>query len=126
MGERGRLRGAPAAGGRRGARDRGRGAGRRALRGAGGRSAAVAKRMAKAARPAGVPPAPETLADAAAFASWLTRAITVGDIDARTGHEAAYSLRAFQAMVEKRDLQREIAALREELKAAQRPRPRVA
>lgn len=91
---------------------------------AGQRAQVDAKRKAKATEPDGCPPAPRNLEDAAEFASWLTHAVTVGKLDARTAHEAAYSLRAFQAMVEKRDLQREIEGLRADLKEAQKPRPR--
>ena len=87
---------------------------------AGGVASAQAKRDRKTADPDDVPSAPKTLEDAAEFASWLTHAVVVGRLDARTGHEAAYALRAFQAMAEKRDLQKEVASLRHELAAAQK------
>jgi len=50
------------------------------------------------------------LEDAAKLAAWITRAVAVGELHPRVGHEAAYSLRAFQTMVEKQDLLREIEA----------------
>ena len=95
----------------------------RAMRAKGGVATGISRRKARAANPLFVPKAPQNLEDAARFASWLTHAVTVGTLDARTGHEAAYALRAFQSMVEKRDLLREVESLRAELADARKARP---
>ena len=89
-----------------------------AMRQAGGRGRAGFRRTADPELPANVPRAPETLEDAVAWSSWAMHAVAVGEIDARTGHEIGYLVNAFKAAVEKRDLQREIEALRAELAAA--------
>jgi hypothetical protein len=94
-----------------------------AMRSAGGHAAKASKVRAKAALPEDVPRAPKTLDDAVKFASWLTHAVCVGTLDARSAHEAGYSLNVFKAAIEKRDLQREIAALRAELAAARKEKP---
>jgi hypothetical protein len=98
----------------------------RALWAMGGRASGERKRRAKAALPEGVPSAPRCLEDAVKFASWLTRAIADGTIDARTGHESAYALNCFKAAAEKRDLERQVADLQAQLKAFKSQRPRVA
>lgn len=92
----------------------------REVRAAGGRAAGAAKRAARVVLPTNVPAPPRTLDDAVKFASWLTHAVCVGTLDARSAHEAGYALNVFKAAVEKRDLQREIASLRAELAAARR------
>lgn len=74
----------------------------------GGRAGAETKRGAMVARPSEVPAAPKTLEDAVEFASWLSRAVCIGTLDARTAHEATYSLACFKAGAEKRDLQRSL------------------
>jgi len=98
----------------------------RAVRVAGGQASGTKRRLAKAALPDGVPKAPKTIEDAENFASWLTHAVCVGEIDARTAHEAAVCLREFRGAAEKRIMEREIKALRKELAEAKRPRSRVA
>ena len=95
----------------------------REVRAAGGRATGAAKRAAKAALPSDVPPPPKNLDDAVKFASWLTHAVCVGTLDARSAHEAGYCLNAFRGAAEKRDLQREIQKLRAELAAARRETP---
>jgi len=95
---------------------------RAAMQSAGGTAAKVAKVRAKAADPSTVPNAPQTIEDAERFASWLTHAVCVGGIDARTAHEAAVCLREFRGAAEKRIMEREIKALRAELAAAKRER----
>lgn len=65
--------------------------------------------------PADVPPAPRTLADAVRLFSFITHAVASGKMGARIGHEAAYALTGFRSAVEKRDLEREIVALRAQL-----------
>ncbi|HVT38312.1 MAG TPA: hypothetical protein VHE78_04685 [Gemmatimonadaceae bacterium] len=93
---------------------------RAAVQAAGGKASAVSKRLAKAALPEDCPRAPKNLEDAVHFLSWLSRAVTVGAIDARTAHEAAYALAGFRAAVEKRDLLRKIADLTAELNASKK------
>jgi hypothetical protein len=41
------------------------------------------------------PAAPKTIEDAIEWASWATWAVSVGKLDARTGHEVGFLLRAF-------------------------------
>ena len=96
----------------------------REMRAKGGVAAGRAKRQAKTADPATVPANPKTLDDAVAYASWLTRAVCVGDIDARTAHESAYALALFSSSVAKRELQREVAGLRRQLDAIKGKEPR--
>ena len=91
-----------------------------------GRCIADLEALAKAALPEGVPSAPRCLEDAVKFASWLTRAIADGTIDARTGHESAYALNCFKAAAEKRDLERQVADLQAQLKVFKSQRPRLA
>ena len=99
---------------------------RAAMHSAGGDAAKVSKRLAKAADPATVPGAPKTIEDAEKFASWLTHAVCVGEIDARTAHEAAVCLREFRGASEKRIMQRELQGLRAELAAARKDAPKSA
>lgn len=100
--------------------DEERAAERLSMRSAGGHAAKEAKVRAKAANPATVPKAPKTIEDAEKFASWLTHAVCVGEIDARTAHEAAVCLREFRGASEKRIMERELKALRQELAAARK------
>ena len=96
---------------------------RAVMRSRGGAAAKIARTKAKAADPVTVPGAPKTIEDAEKFASWLTHAVCVGDIDARTAHEAAVCLREFRGASEKRIMEREVKALRAKLAAAtKRPR----
>lgn len=94
----------------------------RAMRAKGGVATGISKRLAKAANPKDVPRAPKTLEDAVVWSSWAMHSVAVGEIDARTGHEIGYLVNAFKAAVEKRDLLREIEALRAELADAQKLR----
>ena len=93
---------------------------RLAVRQAGGRASAVAKRDRKTADPDDVPRAPRTLQDAVTWSSWAIHGVACGRIDARTAHEIGYLVNAFKAAVEKRDLERQIAELRAELAEAQK------
>jgi len=94
----------------------------RELRAAGGRAAGAAARERKAALkaqfPRVVPPVPKNLEDATKYFAWLVDMGATGQMDARTVHECAFALKGFQSAAEKRDLEREIKKLREELKAA--------
>ena len=96
---------------------------RRAFHVAGGAAAGVALRKERALPP-GMPKAPKTIQDAEKFASWLTRAVCAGEIDARTAHEAAVCLREFRGASEKRILEAQVKALRADLAAAKRERAR--
>lgn len=89
-----------------------------ALHRAGGLAAGESRRGQRPAPPAdwSVPPRPRRLRDVPGYASWLTDALVRGHIDARTGCEAAKALREFRQAAEKVDLQREVQALRKELR----------
>ena len=97
---------------------------RRAMHSAGGAAAKVAKRRAKAADPAAVPEIPKTLDDAATYFAWLVDQGARGAMDARTVHECAFALKGFQSAAEKRDMEREIKKLRDELADARKESPR--
>lgn len=90
---------------------------RRAVHVKGALAKGAAVRAARAALPEDCPKAPKTIADAEHFASWLTHAVCIGKIDARTAHEAAVCLREFRGANEKRVLQAELKALRADLAA---------
>ena len=92
----------------------------RAVHAAGGKAAGVAKRHAKAALPDGVPKAPRSLDDASQIASWITRAVLIGEIDVRVAEAATKAVRQFQLTEEKRAMQAELKALRAQLDAAKR------
>ena len=96
---------------------------RDAMRAAGGKASGPAKRRAKAADPAVVPKAPQTLADAVALASWITHAVLIGDVDARTAESATKSLRQFQLTVEKKALEDRVKLLTRRLADAERRGP---
>ena len=94
------------------------------MRAKGGVAAAQAKRKVKTADPATVPSNPRTLDDAVAYASWLTRAVCVGAIDARTAESSTKALALFSSSVAKRELQHEVKALRAQLDALKGKEPR--
>lgn len=98
-----------------------------AMRAAGGRAKGAAARAARDARailpPDDTPSAPKTLDDATKYFAWIVSAVTSGRLDARSAHEAAYALNGFKAAAEKRDLAREIKALRKQLEDV-KSRPR--
>ena len=91
---------------------------------AGGAAAKVAKVRAAAADPAVVPEIPKTLDDAAKYFAWLVDQGARGAMDARTVHECAFALKGFQSAAEKRDMEREIKKLRDELAHARKESPR--
>jgi hypothetical protein len=97
----------------------------RAMVAAGGKAKGEKIRKEKAANPDFAPRAPRSLSEAATFASWLTHAIVTGEVDARVGYNAAFALKAFQSLAEKRDLQREVEKLRAELAEAQKRSPKL-
>ena len=85
-----------------------------------GRAARGAEQRRKP--PAKMPPMPQSLEDAVRFASWLTWAVLVGEIDARTCESSTKALRQFQLGEEKRALQDEVKKLRAELADARKGR----
>lgn len=95
---------------------------RLASRAAGGRASGRRRQLERAGlfKVENTPPAPKTLADAEAFASWLTHAVCAGGIDARSAHEAAVCLREFRSAATARALEKEVKALRAELAAAKK------
>lgn len=65
---------------------------------------------------------PETLDDVVRWASWVAWAAASGVIDARTARETSYALQTLRYGLEKRDLGREVAELRRQLKDLQSQR----
>jgi hypothetical protein len=90
---------------------------RAALHSAGGHASKAADVRRKAADPKTVPKAPKTILEAEKFASWLTHAVCVGEVDTRTAHEAAVCLREFRGASEKRIMAAELKGLRAEVAA---------
>ncbi|CAN5872334.1 hypothetical protein BH11GEM2_BH11GEM2_06720 [soil metagenome] len=100
----------------------------RQVRIAGGIAAGKSKRERRAAAgakgvfPDDVPAVPKTLDDATKYYAWIVNAVATGRLDARSGHECSFALHGFRAAAEKRDLEREIKKLRDELAEARRPK----
>jgi hypothetical protein len=90
------------------------------MQSAGAIAKAEVMRRRKAALPAGVPRAPRTLEDAERVASWITRAVLVGDIDVRVAEAATKAVRQFQLVVEKRVLQDRVRELELMLREARK------
>ena len=75
-------------------------------------SAHVRRRSTFRTVPVGRCPAPpQSAQDAQDWASWLTVAVTSGQVDARTGKEAATALRVFLTALDKSEMQRQIGEL---------------
>ena len=91
------------------------------MRRMGARASAASRTRTKVAR-GDVPRAPRTLSDAVSYASWAVDAVAMGELDARTAREIGNLLREFRSCLEKRSLEKEITALRTELKEAQSKR----
>lgn len=87
---------------------------RREARKRGGRNA-HAKDGARTVPSDEAPPPPETLEDAVVWASWATYAVATGRIDARTGHEIGYLLRALQDGLKAVDVSERVEELREQV-----------
>ena len=75
------------------------------------------KRLAEA-RPKDIPKAPRSLEDAVKIAAWITHAVLIGTIDARTAEAAVKGCRQFQLAEEKRKLQKQVEQLQAELASA--------
>ncbi len=82
----------------------------------GGRALAEKAKREKAALPDGVPRAPRTLEDAEKLASWISRAVLVGEIHPRVAEAATKAVRQFQLTIEKRVLQDRVKDLERELR----------
>jgi hypothetical protein len=78
----------------------------------------------KAARKDGVPDDPDSIETNTTYAAWTIGEMAEGHLDPKIGHEILYGLRVHLSGVEKRDLQREITKLRQELAAARRETPK--
>lgn len=65
-----------------------------------------------------VPPPPETMADAARWASWIPFAVTTGKLDPKIGDVAVRAIREFRGAFEKAGLEAEVKRLREEIAAS--------
>jgi hypothetical protein len=83
-------------------------------------AAADSKRRAKAGQPKNVPNAPKSLRDAVRVASWITRAVLVGEIDVRVAEAATKAVRQFQLGLEKKELQDQVEELQALLAAAKK------
>ncbi len=59
-----------------------------------------------------VPPAPETMADAARWASWVAFGVTTGKLDPKIGDVAVRAIREFRSAHEKAELEAEVQRLR--------------
>lgn len=64
-----------------------------------------------------VPPPPETMADAAKWASWIPFAVTTGKLDPKIGDVAVRAIREFRGAYEKAALEAEIQELRAKVAA---------
>lgn len=77
-------------------------------------------RQAKVAAAIGIPEKPETLEDAAEWASWALRALALGQIDTRIASGIASLVNAFKGAKEKAELEKELRSMREQLSQARK------
>src|SRR2546422_8159216 len=63
------------------------------------------------------PPEPRSLDDAVALAAKVSRAVLVGEVDPATARECIRAVSEFRRSLEQRDLARELAELRRQVKA---------
>ncbi len=92
----------------------------------GRRTRALRAKLAKPVRtfsPDQAPAEPRTLDDAVSLAARVSRAVLVGELDAKTCDVAIKALREFRFRLEKRDLARELRELRQEVRALKQGRP---
>jgi hypothetical protein len=102
----------------------------RAVRAAGGRAAGPAQREARERQRIGAaiqlpidpPSMPHTLDDIAKVQAWVAYQTYTGGMDARTSEATTKALRNQQLIIEKRDLQADVARLRRELAAVKKGR----
>jgi hypothetical protein len=69
-----------------------------------------------------VPRKPETLDDVVEWASWLVHAAATGRIDVLTARQISVGLGQLRSALEKRDLGRQVAAIRQDLEQVKRKR----
>src|SRR5437879_6032435 len=84
------------------------------------------KRPPKAVRtlaPDQAPAEPRSLDDAVALAPKVSRAVLVGEVDPATARETIRAVSEFRRSLEQRDLARELAALRQQVKALRKAKP---
>lgn len=100
----------------------------RRIRAAGGAASAQVKRAERIARessyPEGLPPPPQTIADAMRYASWAVDAVSKGPdgggIDVRRAREITGLLREFRGAAEKAVLELRVRELEKALRDAKR------
>lgn len=68
--------------------------------------------------PDGLPPRPESLSDVAAYLGWIVDATARGVLDRLTAGRLSSTLKVMVAAVGKRDLEKTVEGLREELRVA--------
>src|SRR2546426_11788276 len=84
------------------------------------------RRAPKAVRtfaPDHAPPEPRSLDDAVALAAKVSRGVLVGELDPATARETIRAVSEFRRSLEQRDLARELAALRQQVKALRNAKP---
>lgn len=69
-----------------------------------------------------IPDAPQTAADAKAWASWLAVAVATGKVDRTTGREIAGVLRTFLTSLEKAETEAKVEELRQDIAALKKNR----
>ena len=84
---------------------------RRALQSRGGR-----KRSTDLALTEEAPPPPQTLDDCVTWSSWIAHAVATGQISYSAGRIAVQAIAELRRSLEKRDLEREAADLRRQVK----------
>ncbi len=90
------------------------------MRVAGAKARAAKLRKRKAAMPKDCPPAPKTLREAEAVASWITFAVLSGELDPKVAEAGVKSVRQFQLTIEKRTLQDRVKELERALREARK------
>lgn len=93
---------------------------RKEARKRGGKNAHGGKKGVRTVPVGDAPDPPESLEDAVVWASWATYAVATGQIDARTGHEIGYLIRALQDGLKAVDMEARVEELEERLKAAKK------
>ncbi len=64
----------------------------------------------------------DDLDDCVRWAGWVARAVATGKIDARTARETSYAIITLRGSLEKRDLARDLARLRDDFDAFRKRR----
>ena len=99
-----------------------------ALRRKGNRSGGPGKRWRRGrphhALPEDAPPRPQTLSDCVTWSSWITHAAAIGVIDSGTARVCTNAIAELRRSLETRDLEKEAAELRREVKALKKGLPK--